>query len=216
MIDTIILCYEYNGASSTNPNAVCLHNIVRNLENKNRFLVLTTSIDSKSCNNICLVDQISVLKIYIREGNSKKRLLHFKNNVEKLFPELDKKFAIRNVLAITFPFIIAEIANRIKVKYKRINFLLYSLDPYAYNDALRFRKLLWLYRFIKENKVFKTADKIFLTYELHKFYQSTLFSSHDYKFVKMGIPILSIKDDNYYKCMNVWYLYIKIIYAGSI
>lgn len=210
MSKIIILCWGYYGDNSMNANAICVNNIIAKTRNKNDIIVITGGLGINQ--EKLIISDVEIYNIPQINKSIKKELSNYKVNTLRLVNEILKKESIRIVFAVSFQFINLEIGRKIRTKYKNIKLFIYELDPYAYNDALRIPVIGFPYRYLKEKKSFQIADKIFLTNELFKLYKTNRFSKFNKKFIKLGIPMLDIKDDSQIKKSSND---CKIVYTGA-
>jgi hypothetical protein len=99
------------------------------------------------------------------------------------------------LLTVSFPFNMLILGHNIKQKIGAIPWYIYEMDPFAYNEVLKFSKLAFPLRYFLERKVFKACDGILLTHELFSTYNSNLFSEYSHIFHDVGIPALIINDN---------------------
>ncbi|MDN3607576.1 glycosyltransferase [Kaistella yonginensis] len=212
---TLILCYEYEGEESRNANAICMYNLLSHVEDKSNFSVIT-SIAGKPekyfIDDICIYN-LNKNSQYNNSVHIKEVLNIFKDDAVDFINDLAKHKHFDNLVCVGFPYIILEIGKEVKLTNPKISLIIYQLDPYAFNSLLRFPKLLFTYRWIKERKVFESANKIFLTDQLYNLYSNNIYKRFKSKFVKLGIPMLSIHSDNYVKNTGSDN---KIVYTGAL
>lgn len=196
MSKIIILSWEYKGAYSTNANSICVNNIIKESLFKKNIIVITGGIESIEKRNI--IDDVIVHTIPKINTLIKKELVNYKISAMKIISNIIKDESTCIVFAVSFPFDLLMLGRDIKLKYNnKVKLLIYELDPYSYNQALRFYNVAFPIRYNKEVKVFEVADKIFLTNELYKSYINNKFKKYISKFIDLGIPILNITDDLY-------------------
>ena len=203
--------HGFDGASSTNPNAICLHKILNHASVLKAVEVITTTSEERRKEK---VEGIFTHYIPINRGNDGRLdFRQWRREVEHYVAEEISFNKFTHLLTISFPFDIQMLGLALKKKHPSLRWFIYELDPFAYNRVLRLRRFMFPYRLIREMLTFSHSDKIFLTHELYKQYSQTVMSRYDERYVEIGIPALKIspskvkvQSDNDY---------IDLIYAGS-
>lgn len=192
----LIICYGYDMDRPNNANAICLNEIIFKIAQNNKIYVITGGINSEY--NVIHKNNIIVfnIPINISKKNGKKDFSSWKSKIHNFIKdEFDiSKFSI--LFTISFPFNILQIGYSIKSTYPFLKWVIYELDPYAYNLVLRYPKSLFFIRYLMERRIFEKSDIILLTHELYKQYLQSLFSIYSSKFNDVGIPLLKIKNNN--------------------
>lgn len=204
----LIICYGYDGKNSNNANAICLDSVVEELSKSRSVDIITTCNEDVTCEIKADVN-IHKIKINIKQNGK----LDFKEWGYRVLNYISKEINMdeySSVLTISFPFNILIVGFHIKQKYPLLKWLVYELDPYAYNKVLRFPKVAFFYRYIKENRIFKAADEILLTHELYREYSTNFFSKYRAKFKDIGIPLLHINNSTLISSKRC-----DLIYSGS-
>ncbi|MDD3722829.1 MAG: hypothetical protein PHW92_10165 [Lutibacter sp.] len=215
---TLFVCYGYEGKESKNANAICLYNLLCKVSKKDNYCVVTSGTNKK---NKIFLD--GILIVNVQELNNvpfpkskkeiKNKLKYFKKNAINIIQEMLEKDKIVNIISISFPYVNLEIGLAIKSNNPNLRLLVYELDPYAYNELLRWPKLLFLYRWYKEKTIFKFSDKIFLTKELNILYRNNIYKRFEHKFVEFGIPMLDVLPNELVDKSNKE---CRIVYTGAL
>lgn len=196
MDEIIIVTYGYDGEHSNNPNAICLYEIINSLVKENKvYIITTTTIGSKYYEKT----EGNITILYIPIKNKVNGKINFKKWEKEVIEIIHKRISIRKttrLFTISFPFNVHNIGVRLKNKYPYLNWVIYELDPYAYNLVLKFPKILFFYRYILENEVFNKADCIMLTHELYDQYSKNIFSKYIFKCKNIGIPLMKIYNES--------------------
>lgn len=192
-MELVIISYGFDFENSSNANAHCLNEILSYLSEKRRIIIFTTTNKQESYfsikYNICIhyfsIDQYkNIKKAYIPWFKTIQNYL-MKNDIKKY-----------NLLTVSFPIHTHLIGYKLKAANKEIHWLVYELDPYAYNEVLRLPNLLFPYRFIIQKKIYKKADIILLTQESYNQYKNEAIMQFSHqKWVNCGIPILNFNED---------------------
>ncbi|MBD7984578.1 glycosyltransferase [Sporosarcina sp. Sa2YVA2] len=199
MSNLIIICFGFDNEDSTNANSLCLYEILNNLSYQNEINIITSTLRE----DIHLKTESNINTYYLPVAKKRNGKIDFKkweNDILFFFQQyLKGKLSDEtNLLTISFPLSTLTIGKKVKKKFPRINWLVYELDPYAFNKVLRLQYLLFFYRFFKEFNILASADKVMLTHELYNQYTRSPFYILKRKFVDFGIPLMKIhnKDKN--------------------
>lgn len=201
MKSIIIIVYGFDEKNSNNANAICLYESLEILKSYYDIQIVTTT-EKYSKIYTKLYKGITIHYIPIKRKYKKLNFSDWNEKASYYIMNLLNDYNIKKIITISFPFLILYTGYKIKKKYPNIDWIIYELDPYAYNQILRFRKLGFIFRYFKENKILKNADKIYLTHELYRQYTVSLYSKYVKKFRDIGIPLLKLKNNNNLKEEN--------------
>lgn len=194
MKSILITLYGFDEKNSNNANAICIYESLESLKSYYNIYIVTTTeeneISSKTSNGV------NIHYIPLRKKNKKLDFTGWNRAASKYIIHFMENHIIDKLITISFPFLIHFTGLKVKRKYSNLEWIVYELDPYAYNHTLRLKRVGFLFRFYLENKIFMTSDKIYLTHELYNQYSTNLFSKYKYKFKDIGIPLLRIKKNN--------------------
>lgn len=206
----LIISYGYDREYSNNANAICLHEIVDNSLKNNEVIIIT----STTKRNGFIKTEKKNTTYYVPTKNKKDGMLNFRNWEMDIIKHISNNIDMQNIsvlFTISFPFAVQEIGVKVKKMYPHLLWIVYELDPYAYNRILKHNKLMFIYRLMKQIKIFHMADKILLTHELYEQYSKNILSIYRDKFKDIGIPLMKICDVNKIRCDNNC----NIAYVGS-
>lgn len=206
------IVHEFDFENSKNANAVCVNNLVKNTNFKiNIFTTcgISKTISSKIVGNVTAHFIPFDYSAGLINGFKKWSPIAEEFIVGYLGGEVDCR-----IVSVANPVQINQVANNVTNQLECI-WDVYYLDPYSFNQATRFSKLLFFYRYIKEFKHFSNARKIYLTNELFEQYStSSLLFFFKNKFIKTGIPMLDIQDNDKATFENNSNDEISIVYSG--
>lgn len=211
MQEILILSFGFDGENSNNPNAICLFELINDLAKNNKIHVFTTTEQSK----VFISSENNIKTYYIPITKKRNHKWDFKKWGKEVIEFISKRVDVHKIstlFTISFPFSIQQTGLEIKKKYSFLRWVIYELDPYAYNLVLKYPKLLFYYRYSQENKVFHNADIIMLTHELFNQYsQKSFFLKYKFKFVNIGIPIMKTNNIKNMSSKKIC----KVVYTGS-
>lgn len=214
MEEMIIICYGFDISKPNNANAICLNEIINDISKGRNVSIITGGIEDSFTKKL-LTDHISIYNVpSYKKRNGKLNFDKWNKDIVKYITEKKLMKNSSTVLTISFPFPIHEAGRKLKSKNDKINWITYNLDPYAYNSGLKFQKVAFLYRFIKENVIFNNANQIMLTHELYNQYSNNVMSLYKSKYHDIGIPLLKTVDNGPYKRDRGET--IEIVFTGSI
>lgn len=211
MEELYILIYGYDNENSTNPNALCIYELISKFSLHYKVTLITTTFNKE----YYFLEYNGVEIHYIPLSTKKNKKYNFKKwelKVLELFSKKKLNAVESTLLTISFPFDILRVGLKVKKRYAAIKWIVYELDPFAYNLVLRFNKSAFIYRFYLENQVFKHCNAILLTHELYRQYSDSFYSKYNNKFNDVGIPLLKILSDKKKESNKN---NIDIVYIGS-
>lgn len=214
MSELIIICYGYDHLKPNNANAICINEILNDLSQEKKILILTGGVED-SFTKRHLKENITICSIPSQKKSGGK--INFKKWNDDIIKYIKKRRVLKKnsiLMTISFPFPVHEIGLKLKLEVKTINWIVYELDPYAYNEGLRFHRFAFIYRIFKENRILNNADQIMLTHELYSQYTNNKMSKYIEKSHDIGIPLLKINNKQQYfsNKRNI----INFVFTGSI
>lgn len=213
MKKTLIICFGFDIKKPGNANAICIRQILEYLDQNRNITVVTETLHNKLI--IEQVNNVTICKIPITKNKGNKKY-NFKKWGKDVFSFILNELEynqFHSLLTVSFPFNMHFIGKKLKLYYPSINWIVYELDPYAYNYILRLKNIAFFLRYLQERNVIKHANKVFLTHELYKLYNNNLFARYKDKFVDVGIPLLKLNNENTFN--NSGSKRVKLLYTGT-